>query len=68
MTVERPYFMQNQEWYYFDEEAFMYKLTDKAPTKAVKSYREFYDTIYGGDEAPAKAKKSYAKYLKRWKD
>ena len=49
MTVERPYFMQNQEWYYFDEEAFMYKLTDKAPTKAVKSYREFYDTIYGGD-------------------
>lgn len=38
-----PYFMQNKEWYYFDEENFCYKLTDKAPPKAIESYKEFYD-------------------------
>ena len=30
MTVPEPYFMKNEEWYYFDEEEFLYKLTDKA--------------------------------------
>ena len=38
-----PYFMQNKVWYYFDEENFCYKLTDKAPPKAIESYKEFYD-------------------------
>lgn len=35
--------MKNEEWYYFDEKDFMYKLTNKAPKEAVKSYKEFYD-------------------------
>lgn len=37
-----PYFMRNKDWYYFDEAEFRYKLTKKAPTKAVQSYDEFY--------------------------
>lgn len=41
---ERPYFLTNKEWYYFDEEEFMYKLTDKATPEARKSYEEFYKT------------------------
>ncbi len=50
MTVPQPYFMNNAEWFYFDEDDFCYKLTDKAPQKAKDSYKEFYDTVYeGGD-------------------
>jgi hypothetical protein len=37
-----PYFMTNKEWYYYDEVEEMFKLTDKAPPEAVKSYEEFY--------------------------
>ena len=43
MMKLEPYFMKNEEWYYFDEKDFMYKLTNKAPKEAVKSYKEFYD-------------------------
>lgn len=42
MGHKRPYFMTNKDWYYYDEEEFKYKLTDKAPPKAVESYNEFY--------------------------
>lgn len=42
MTFEKPYFMNNAEWYYFDETEWKYKLTDKATKKAVESYYEFY--------------------------
>lgn len=42
MKVEEPLFMKNPEWYYFDEDEFCYKLTDKAPPDAVKSYKDFY--------------------------
>lgn len=42
-TIDKePYFMTNKEWYYHDLEEFRYKLTDKAPTKARESYKEFY--------------------------
>lgn len=41
--MPKPYFMENKEWYYFDEKNFCYKLTDKAPKKAIESYKEFYD-------------------------
>lgn len=50
MTIPKPYFMQNKEWYYFDEEDFMYKLTDKATDEAKKSYKEFYQDVYVGGE------------------
>lgn len=45
MRVPEPYFLKNKEWYYFDEEEFMYKLTDKATRKARKSYKDFYKEI-----------------------
>lgn len=49
MTLPKPYFMQNKEWYYFDEEEFMYKLTKDAPDEAKQSYKEFYSQVYGSD-------------------
>ena len=39
---KEPYFLNNKEWYYFDEREFCYKLTDKAPKEAIKSYKEFH--------------------------
>ena len=48
MLLERPYFMENKEWYWLDEKAnddFSYKLTDKATERAKKSYIEFYTTL-----------------------
>lgn len=38
-----PYFMENEEWYYYDEKEEIFKLTDKAPEKAKESYRQFYE-------------------------
>ena len=37
-----PYFMQNDDWYYFDAIECTYKLTENAPEKAIESYNEFY--------------------------
>ena len=37
-----PYFMENKEWYYYDDEEEIYKLTDKATEKAKQSYNEYY--------------------------
>jgi hypothetical protein len=51
MISEKPYFMQNKEWYYFDELEFKYKLTEKAPQKAIESYKEYYRDVYDGDES-----------------
>lgn len=48
MTLPKPYFMENEEWYYFDEDSFMYKLTDKAPKEARDSYKEYYKDVYNG--------------------
>ena len=38
----QPYFMTNEDWYYYDEDASCYKLKEGAPEEAVKSYEEFY--------------------------
>ena len=43
--LEKPYFMTNSEWYYHDKKEWKYKLTDKAPSEAVKSYEEFYKLL-----------------------
>lgn len=40
---EKPYFMENKEWYWHDEKECIYKLTDKAPEKAKESYKWFYN-------------------------
>lgn len=39
------YFLQNKEWYYFDETDSErgIKLTEKAPPEAVESYNRFYE-------------------------
>ena len=50
MTLPKPYFMENESWYYFDEEEFCYKLTSEAPQKAQESYKEYYSEVYKGDE------------------
>ncbi len=42
MTFDIPYFMQNPDWYYHDDKEGIYKLTDKAPEEARKSYKDFY--------------------------
>jgi len=42
MDYEVPYFIMNDEWYYYDEEEEIYKLTDKAPKEAIESYNKFY--------------------------
>ena len=38
-----PYFMKNENWYYYDAKLRKYVLTEKAPRKAIKSYEEFYE-------------------------
>lgn len=47
MTMDKPYFMEKVEWFYFDEEEWGYKLTDKATEEAKKSYIEFMRTLKG---------------------
>lgn len=47
--IEKPYFLENEEWYYFDEKNFCYKLTDKATEKAKQSYQDFYEELKRGD-------------------
>ena len=43
MTYDVPYFMTNKDWFYFDEEEWCYKLTDKATEKARESFEQFYE-------------------------
>lgn len=45
--LDKPYFMTNSEWYYFDNDDKNrgVKLTDKAPAEAVKSYEEYCEKI-----------------------
>lgn len=42
VLVEKPYFLTNKEWFKYDKNSKKYILTDKAPEKAQKSYKEFY--------------------------
>ena len=48
MTIEKPFFMTNKEWFYFDEDKMQYFLTEKATAEAKKSYKEFYSSVFGG--------------------
>ena len=41
----QPYFMENEEWWFYDWEEMKYKLTEKAPKEAIESYEEFYKEI-----------------------
>lgn len=51
--VDRPYFMNNKDWYKFDFKKKQYVLTDKAPDKAWQSLKSFYaevDRRNGGEK------------------
>lgn len=48
MTLKKPYFMSNPEWFYFDKSNIKYKLTDKAPQKAKEDYEIFYKILLKG--------------------
>ena len=48
MRIEKPFFMTNKEWFYFDEDKMKYFLTEKATEKAKKSYEEFYSSVFCG--------------------
>lgn len=39
---EMPYFLTNEDWFYYDKEEKIYRLTDKATKKARESYEKFY--------------------------
>lgn len=54
MFITKPYFMENSEWWYLDEENELwklyemqcYRLTDKAPKEAVESYLQYCTEVY----------------------
>ena len=41
---KKPYFMSNEEWYYFDENEKTFKLTAKAPLKAQEEYQMIFSS------------------------
>ena len=41
LKTEKPYFMKNKEWYYYDVKTFQYNRTDTPPKKAVESYKKY---------------------------
>lgn len=45
LKANMPYFMKNKEWYYHDIKSFRYKLTNKAPKKAIESYKKYYKDL-----------------------
>lgn len=45
MFVDKPYFMEKEEWFYFDAEEKKFKLTKDAPKEAIESYKEFYSLL-----------------------
>ena len=50
---EMPYFMENREWFWKIPGKSGYKLTDNAPEKAKKSYKDFYNMLFSlYDDAP----------------
>lgn len=51
--LNRAYFTTNEEWYVYNVKKGILELTDKAPPKAVESYKEFYKNLtdsYGIEE------------------
>lgn len=45
MIIDEPYFMSNEDWYYYDKEKRTFVLTDSAPKSAIESYKEYYKKI-----------------------
>jgi len=62
---EKPFFLTNEDWYYYDERKFRDVLTDKAPKEAIESYEEFYREY---EEFFNKLEKKFAEYFNRSED
>lgn len=45
MFVDKPYFMENENWYEFDKEKGKYVLKGDAPKEVKDSYIEFYEEL-----------------------
>lgn len=41
----KPYFMSNKEWFCFDQDEGVFKLTDKAPDETHKSYDVYLEML-----------------------
>ena len=46
--LDMPYFMENEEWYYYDSQERKFILTENAPQKAKESYKKFYEELNRG--------------------
>lgn len=45
MVLDQPYFMTNDQWYWFNPDSKKYELTESAPQKAKESYKHYYDEL-----------------------
>lgn len=43
--LDMPYFMENEEWYFYDSQERKFILTENAPQKAKESYEKFYEEL-----------------------
>lgn len=76
MLMTRPKFMENEEWYYIDEnnpfhkkyDDTCYRLTDKAPKEAVESYLEHCSARfnYSWGYVPEFVYEEYRKHMQRF--
>lgn len=48
--LDRPYFMEKDDWYYFDFTKRRFALTDKAPKQADQSLKDFYADVENGSD------------------
>ncbi|MBS6626374.1 MAG: hypothetical protein KH274_02760 [Veillonella sp. oral taxon 780] len=51
--MDMPYFLENEEWYteHRDERGRLkFKLTEKAPKKAIDSYKEYHEMLKYAEE------------------
>lgn len=76
MLMERPKFMENEDWYYMDKENPLYidygdacyRLTDKAPKEAVESYLDYCSSLfkYSSGYVPEFVNEEYRKHMQRF--
>ena len=50
--MDMPYFLENEEWYTerLNNGCAVYTLTDKAPQKAIDSYKEYHEMLRYAEE------------------
>lgn len=48
LSTKRPYFLENEEWYYYDGKKNKLFLTDKAPEEAKKDCDKWWEDTMNG--------------------